>query len=43
MIFSVSLLHVDHKFTEDIIEKCLLSIFTLVVWTVGKTQLGKNL
>lgn len=28
---------------EDIIEKCFLSIFMQVVWTLGKTQLGKKL
>ena len=28
----------DHQFTGDIIEKCLLSIFMQVVLTVGKTR-----
>ena len=33
----------DHKFTGDIIEKCLLSTFMQVVLSVGKTQLRKKL
>ena len=43
MIFSVRLLHVEHSFTGDIIEKCLLPTFMWVVLSVRETQLGKNL
>ena len=39
--FSVRLLHVEHKFTGDIIEKYLLPIFMWGVLTVTETQLGK--
>ena len=42
MIFSVRLLHVDHQFTSDIVEKCLLSIFMRFVLAVGETSLGKK-
>ena len=42
MIFSARLLHVDHEFTGDYIEKCLLSILMQIVLTVGETQLGKK-
>ena len=43
MIFPVRLLHVDHSFTGDIIEKCLLLTSMHAVLPVGETQLGKNL
>ena len=38
MIFSVRLLHVEHSFTGDIIEKCLLPTFMWVVLSVRETQ-----
>ena len=42
IIFSISLLHMEHLFTGDVIEKCLLSTFMRVVLSVGNS-IGKNL
>ena len=42
MILSVKLLHGDHWFRSDIIEKCLLSTFTQVLLSLGETRFGKD-